>query len=435
MYYRFMNSELREWHSPKTDISIPVLCEDGRPGAVTFGDDILRGHVLVVGGPRTGKTNFLLQLAMECRRAYPDALFVFKDVKADFLPLYKRRDKLCSFYPIPGTYDYFKLNLIKECMQTEHAEDEAREIAAKLFKERVNNSGGNRFFPRAAQQIFDAYFTTVIRRCDGIHYPTHKDISRQLRRMTIEDMRTRLSMYNDMQGALTNIVPSGNAQVSNQAAGVMAEFNQFISSFFTGMMADDGFDTVHDFLEGPGGTALFLEYDMKREESANTLFRLILSLIIQNKLSQTANKRKVFLFLDEFPILKGDYGILNALHVGAGNGLRVIGALQSKEQVYSICEGRDVEHVGNAILGGFSTLVAFHPNDEQTVSFVQHRIGEDNVGYLSFGLSRYDNPHQLLQREPLVSSREISGLALGEAYVKLREYDYQKFKFRKFEGG
>lgn len=433
MYYRLLNNNLREWHSPETDITIPIIYDNNEPGNMTFGDDILRGHILVVGGPRTGKTNFLLQLARECRCAYPDALFVFKDVKGDFLPLYQAGDKLCSFYPIPGEYDYFRPNLVKECMQTSYPEDESREIAAKLFKDRVNNSGGNRFFPRAAQQIYEAYFTTVLRRCDGVHYPTHKEISRQLRRMSIDDMRTRLEMESDLQGALTNIVHSGNTPISNQAAGVMAEFNQFISSFFIGMMADDGTDTVNDFLNAPDGSALFLEYDMKREESANILFRLILSLLIQNKLSPASNNRKVFLFLDEFPILKGDYGILNALHVGAGNGLRIIGALQSKEQVYSICEGRDVEHVGNSILGGFSTLVGFHPNDEQTVSFIQHRIGDDNVGYISLGLSRYDNPHQILQREPLVSSRDINALRLGEAFIKMREYDYQKIQFRKFE--
>lgn len=433
MYYRFLNNELREWHSPETDITIPVVFDNNVTRNMTFGDDILRGHIMVVGGPRTGKTNFLLQLATECRKAYPDALFVFKDVKGDFLPLYRGGDKLCSFYPIPGEYEYFKPNLIKECMQTDHAEDESREIAAKLFKERVNNSGGNRFFPRAAQQIFEAYFATVLRRCNGTRYPTHKEISRQLRRMSIDDMRTRLSMENDLQGALTNIIHSGNTPISNQAAGVMAEFNQFISSFFVGMMADDGLDTVNDFLNGPNGAALFLEYDMKREESANILFRLILSLLIQNKLSPTSDSRKVFLFLDEFPILKGDYGILNALHVGAGNGLRIIGALQSKEQVYSICEGRDIEHVGNSILGGFSTLVGFHPNDEQTVSFIQHRIGEDNVGYLGFGLSRYDTPHQIFQREPFVSSRDINALSLGEAFIKMREYDYQKVRFLKYE--
>ena len=89
-------------------------------------------------------------------------------------------------------------------------------------------------------------------------------------------MRTRLEMDTDLQGALTNIVQSGNMPISNQAAGVMAEFNQFISSFFIGMMAEDGVDTVHDFLNAPDGSALFLEYDMKREESANILFRVIM---------------------------------------------------------------------------------------------------------------------------------------------------------------
>lgn len=52
---------------------------------------------------------------------------------------------------------------------------------------------------------------------------------------------------------------------------------------------------------------------------------------------------------------------------------------------------------------------------------------------LSLGLSRYDSPHQILQREPLVSSRDINALRLGEAFIKMREYDYQKVRFRKFE--
>lgn len=432
MYYRFLNSELQNWHSAEADICIPVLCSDGTERKMTFGDDVLRGHMLAVGGPRTGKTNFLLQLARKCRMAYPDALFVFLDVKRDFLPLYRAGDKLCSFYPLPGEYTYFKLNLVKECLQTEHGEDEAREISLKLFKERIQNSGGNRFFPRAAQQIYEGYFTTVIRRCDGIHIPTHKEIARHLRRMDIDAMRTRLEMEPDLQGILSNIARSGTSNVSNMAAGVMAEFNQFIASFFIGMMADDGMDTVHDFLGGPGGAALFLEYDLKREESANILIRLILELIIQNKLAASSDRRKVFLFLDEFPALKGDYGIRNALHVGAENGLRVVGAMQTKEQVYSICEGQDMEHTGNTILGGFSTLIAFYPNDEETVKFIQDRVGSDQVSYIGMGLSRYEPPHMVMQQEPLINSREINSLRLGEAIVKMREYDYQKVRFREF---
>ena len=65
MYYRFLDNDLRQWHSPETDITIPIIYDNNELGNMTFGDDILRGHILVVGGPRTGNTNFLLQLAKE----------------------------------------------------------------------------------------------------------------------------------------------------------------------------------------------------------------------------------------------------------------------------------------------------------------------------------------------------------------------------------
>ena len=114
--------------------------------------------------------------------------------------------------------------------------------------------------------------------------------------------------------------------------------------------------------------------------------------------------------------------------------MRVIGGLQTKEQIYSICPGQSMEHTGNSILGAFSTMVAFHPNDVQTTSYIQEKIGEDNITYMQFGLSRYEAPHMVMQREPLVSSREINALRLGEAYVKMREYNHQKIKFQVFNG-
>lgn len=422
---------IKEWHPTISELSIPVLNSAGQVENMGFGDEILSGHVVTIGGPGTGKTTFLLHLARECRRVYPDAKFVFLDPKGDFLPLYQRGDKLCSFYPRQGTYDYFKWNIVSECLKSAYPEDELKEITAKLFKEKIEHSGSNQFFPMAASQIFEGYFLTILRRCRNGFVPTHKEISHQLRRMSIEQMRTRLGLEEDLAGVLSNIATTGSSGMSNQAAGVMAEFNQFISSFFVGMLADDGHDTVVDFINGNGGNALFLEYDLKREESANILFRLILDILIQNKLSAEADRRKVFLFLDEFPII-GEYGILNCLHVGRENGMRVVAALQSKEQVYNICPGQAMEHSGNAILGGFSTLVAFHPNDAQTTSYIQEKIGEDNITYMQFGLSRYDSPHMVIQREPLVSSREINALRLGEAYIKMREYNHQKIKFKVF---
>ena len=431
MQFRSSNfSTITEWHPANSEITIPVLNEFGQQEKMGFGDEILSGHVIVLGGPGTGKTNFMLQLASECRRKYPDARFVFLDVKGDFLPLYQASDMLCSFYPRQGEYTYFKWNVISECLMSEHPEDELKEIVAKWFKEKIEQSGGNRFFPEAAKQIAEGYFLTVLQRSRPGFVPTHKEISHQLRRMSIDQMRTRLGLEEDLAGALSNIASTGSSSTSNQAAGVMAEFNQFVSSFFVGMLDDDGYDTIDGFLNGPGGRALFLEYDMKREETANILFRMLLDIMIKNKLSPEADRGKVFLFLDEFPTLKGDYSVLNCLHVGREHGMRVVGGLQTKEQIYSICPGQSTEHTGNSILGAFSTMVAFHPNDAQTTSYIQEKIGEDNITYMQFGLSRYEAPHVVMQREPLVSSREINALRLGEAYVKMREYNHQKVKFQ-----
>lgn len=421
------------WYPTNSELTIPVFNEAGQEADMGFGEEILSGHVIVLGGPGTGKTNFLLQLARECRKTYPEAKFVFLDIKGDFLSLYQASDKLCSFYSQQGEYNYFKWNILSECLASEHPEDELREIVKKLFKEKIENSGGNRFFPEAAQQILEGYLLTALRGVRPGFVPTHKEMAHQLRRMNVEQMRTRLEREEDLAGALSNIASTGGGSLSNQAAGVMAEFHHFVSSFFVGMLSDEGYDTMDSFLNGPGGRALFLEYDMKREETSNILYRILLDILIKNKLSPQAKRDKIFLFLDEFPTLKGDYSILKGLHVGREPGLRIIAGLQTKEQVYDICSGQSAEHTGNTILGAFSTMVAFHPNDAPTTSYIQEKIGEDNITYMQFGLSRYEAPHMVLKLEPLVTSREINALGLGEAYVKMREYNHQKVKFKVFE--
>ena len=59
MLYRSLCNTPAPHCPPQREIRIPL--RDGRD--LYFGDDILRGHILTLGGPRTGKTNFLLQLS------------------------------------------------------------------------------------------------------------------------------------------------------------------------------------------------------------------------------------------------------------------------------------------------------------------------------------------------------------------------------------
>ena len=159
MQYRNSNfSTITEWHPASSELTIPVLNEFGQQEKMGFGDEILSGHVIVLGGPGTGKTNFMLQLASECRKKYPDARFVFLDVKGDFLPLYQASDMLCSFYPRQGEYTYFKWNAISECLMSEHPEDELKEIVAKWFKKKLSKVEEIVSFPKQLNRLLKDIF-------------------------------------------------------------------------------------------------------------------------------------------------------------------------------------------------------------------------------------------------------------------------------------
>lgn len=415
------------WHPLRSELTIPVTDGSGQDVEMGFGEEILSGHVLVVGGTGTGKTTMLLGLAKKCREVYPDARFVFLDIKGDFRPLYRpETDLCCAFYPDEEEdVRYFKWNLLDECMASAHPEDELREMCAKWFEKQIAEGGANRFFPQAAKEILTAYLLTVLRRAHPGSVPTHREMAAQLGRMDAQRMRARLSMDADLGGALANISGSGNT-----TAAVMAEVHQFVGSLFVGMGAADGHDTVADFLGGPGGKALFLQYALDREQTSNLIFRTLLDRLISLKLSPTTDNSRIFLFLDEFTALKGQYSLLKGLHIGRGCGLRIIAGIQSKEQVYDICPGASAEHTGNTILGAFGSMVAFRPNDLPTLEYIQGRIGEDTNHYMQFGLSRYEAPHSTMLREPLVSSTAINSLDVGEAYVRLRGYDHRRIRFK-----
>lgn len=428
-----MYNQSMPWHPDSGELRIPVINEEGQLEYMTLDDRVLGGHVLTVGGTGVGKTNFLLQLALSVRTLYPDSLFVFLDPKGDYLELFHSGDRLVSFYPRPGdTYSYFHYNILDECLRSATPEDELHEIVKTLFSPMIKHSGSNQFFPLAASDLFFGFMLTELRKAQASVPATHKELCSQLFRMSADQLRQRLEEEGDLNDIVSNIPPARNGTMSNTTASVLAELSHFTRGFFLGSLAGDGHDSVQSFLNGPGGQALFLEYDAERKELSSTLFTLIVSTLIKKKLAVGADRRKVFLFLDEMSILKTDL-LTDALARGRGNGLRVIGAVQSTEQLQDM-HPENTDRC-NTLSGAFCTMVAFRPNDEPTQKWIQNFIGETHVRHCVFGLSRYNPPNVFYGNEPLVDSWSLSSLGLGEAYVKKRELPHQKVKFLPYTGG
>lgn len=432
MFYRFdISSQESTKFVEESDIYMPIFYNNGAKGILPIGDNILEGNLLVEGCTRSGKTTVLIGLAKRLRRQYPDALFVFFDPKRDFLPLYERGDFLCSFYE-ENRKDckFFKWNLLKEAMESQYPEDQLRELIGALFDEDISNSR-DPFFMKAAKEVFIGYCMTFIRRYTRNPQEaiaSNKEILELLNRMSVEQLRNRLSMESDNKRVIETLIPTVNGIPTKQAQGVLACLTEVLT-LFCGTFAGDGMDTVSGLLK-ESGNALFLEYDYGRSHSANTFYRLFLKLIIENKLSINSNpNKKVFLILDEGAIL-GDFDLSNSLNIGGGLGLRTVLACQSTAQLSNLVPDRK-EYLADGLIAGFASVIAFRINDAKSLETIQKQFGEVNFAYYNFGLSRYEHSNISIQKESTVLSKELTSLNLGEAYVKIKGAAPVRVKFIK----
>lgn len=429
MFYRFDVTDSAE-EVIKSDICLPVYLQNGVKSSLPMGDNILEGNLLTVGATRTGKTTFLRNLLKRLRRQYPEALFILFDPKRDFLPLYEKEDILCSFYDNDSKdYAYFTWNLLRECLQSDYPEDQLRELMEIIFEDAISSSK-DPFFYKAAKEVMIGYCLTFIRR----HFrnrtekiPTNRDILKLLKSMSADQLRRRLAMEDDNKRIIEDFLPSVNGISTKQAQGVLACLTEALT-LFVGKFAGEGQDTIHEFLQ-QSGKALFLEYDYSRTKSGNAFYRLFLKLVIQEKLSASSNpNKKVFLILDEAPIIGHEFDLINALHVGGGLGLRTILACQSTAQLINLVP-EHIEYLASALYGGFTTTIAFRLSDSVSLEQIQKQMGERIYSYYNFGLSRYEHSAVTIQKESVVLSEQLTNLKIGEAYVKMKHNSPVKVKF------
>lgn len=208
----------------------------------------------------------------------------------------------------------------------------------------------------------------------------------------------------------------------------MAVLNTFLP-IFSGNFCGVGKDSIYQFLR-QDGKALFLEYDYSRQAGSSGFFRVILKHLIQQKLSGNTDKnKKVFLILDESAMLNGDFDLAHALNVGAGCGLRVLLAAQSIEHLYMQAPARFNEHYGAAIKAGFANMVAFRPNDENTIEAIQGKFGKGRVNTMICPVDRYQHAQIESIRDYIVTSEELMELGVGDAYVKIKGQKPQRIHF------
>ena len=170
--------------------------------------------------------------------------------------------------------------------------------------------------------------------------------------------------------------------------------------------------SIRRAVRNKGNRAIFILYDLSIGESMTPIYRLLVDLALKEALGGETNGR-THLFLDELKLLPKITHLEDALNFGRSKRVSVVAGLQSIGQIFE-AYGHDT---GKVILGGFSSLFAFHTPDYESRQYISQLFGPNITAY------RYHNAsEQPIDRERdghTVEEWQLQQLKSGHAVVGL----------------
>lgn len=430
-----------------------VLFEDSdNPDSYfTINPEVMSKHILLLGGAGCGKTNTFNLIVSQLRDGEYDNsndVFIVFDTKGDF---YQNFGESGDFI-LGNSKEYRHVsvhwNIYEEVLAAgdnpEDYELSAREMAAALFDGRGSSS--QPFFVNAAKEIFAAAIILFIRLAknkpknrvylDNKHLiDWFHDINKTDKRGSrLDKYKKYFNCYEDLSSVVSYL---GSKSEGGQADGVIAELNGMIDSIFLGVFKSEsefgkGF-SMRKTVKEKGGKAIFIEYDLSVGEALSPMYRLLVDQALKEALGRSESEGKkgnVYVILDELKLLPRLHHLDDALNFGRSLGVKVIGGLQSIDQLNDIY-GKDRALV---ICGGFGSLFAFMTGDASSREYVTRLYGKNVIQYSFIGT---DAMAEKKEREGnVVETWDQLSLGPGEAFVKLNHKKMPgpfRFHFQKYE--
>ncbi len=413
--------------------------------------EIMSKHILLLGGAGSGKTNVFNLIVSQLRDGEydnKDDVFIVFDTKGDFYKNFGTEDDLIVGNGREYRNRSVHWNIFSEVLaggdDPEEYEMSAKEIASALFEGRGSQT--QPFFVNAAKEIFAAAIILHIREAkrnpeknrslmDNKHLLAFfRWINRDDEKISrIEKYRRCFGRYPDLLSVISYL----GKKDGGQADGVIGELNGMLEAVFIGIFkkesTSDGGFSIRNAIREKGGRAIFVEYDLSVGEVLGPIYRLLIDQALKEALGRSesdTNKGNVYMILDELKLLPKLQHLDDALNFGRGLGVKVVGGLQSIDQLNDMY-GKDRALV---ICGGFGSLFAFMTGDASSREYVTRLLGTNVIGYSYMGV---DNMVEKREREGnVVETWDQLGLQTGEAFIRLNHKDVPgpfKFCFQRFE--
>ncbi|MBQ7906730.1 MAG: type IV secretion system DNA-binding domain-containing protein [Clostridia bacterium] len=420
---------------PPDGIENPIVVLPGTCGKhrlnIKLNEDILKRHMLLIGGTGCGKTNTFFHIVSTLKQNMTnnDVMIIF-DTKGDYYKEFYEEDKDVVLSSAKAYSDKTaKWNIFSEITidgwDEDSIEDNISEISWGLYSESIRKNSSNPFFPNAARDLFAAILTALTRKA----YKTENVIGPKLNNsflkglmnsLTIDTLTDLVASNPDLLAVLSYVGDGKN----NQGLGVLAEMQAVVRKIFFGAFSDAGSFSIRDFVRRKGAKTLFIEYDIAKGSTLSPIYKLLIDLAFKEAMGRCEGERgNVYVFCDEFRLLPDLQHIENAVNFGRSLGLKIFAGLQSIDQLYASYG----EANGKNIAAGFSSVLSFRANDESTRSFMTGLYGKRYI------LETHGSTPEG-RVTTVVEDWDISRLNVGEAVVGITSHAPFKFQFDLFKG-
>lgn len=419
-----LGSQLKDNPIPQIT-TVPTVTMRGNGAQFPITQDQLTTHLLLLGSTGTGKTNTILHLIRQLKRAmrHDDVMLVF-DSKLDFSEFHEEEDYVisnCAGDESPLVDWNIFMDIIADGWEKDAIALNADEISAVIFSDHIAKSN-QPFFPSAARDIFSAILKAMaflgISDTDyRIKYLNNLTLNRYLTRLDAPKLIEFISGFPELQGVLKYI---GSGE-SDQALGVFAELQSITSSLFVKCFGKDGRFSVRKAERKRGGRALFIEYDPACGLVFQPVYRILVDLFLKEALSPKRKAGHVYVICDELKMLPCLNHFEDALNFGRSLGLSVIAGIQSMEQLYELYG----EYGGRNIASGFQNVFCFRTNNAASRAYVKGLYGTNVCSYQY--IDPANQPKESTREGNVVEDWDLTSLKKGEAIIGLE--GQKPFKF------
>ena len=410
-----------------------------RDGAKSFSisNNTLSRGLLCIGGTGSGKTNTINQLVSQIKKTMTDEdVMIIFDTKGDFYENFHSKDdgkdiiigNSKEFYDLSERWNIFR-EVILDGEDDSKLATNVYDVCRCLFKK--YESASQPFFVNAARGLVAAVMIYLIRISrdfpDRELLINNQSFVSWFTKAEMEQYKLLSKEYSD----LTNVDMYLGNGLNDQALGVLSEAIVMMKDSFLGVFGEYGNFSIRDFIRNKGGKTLFVEYDLAFGEALSQIYSLLFDLALKEALGRQDNsknerEKNVYIIIDEFKLLPYLTHIDDAVNFGRSMGLKVVAGLQSMAQLYD-AYGKEK---GQSIAAGFSSIMAFRPNDWTTTEYLRDAFG---VNYLSETTLAGSLPSTERREGHVVEAWELSELKPGDAFVRLIDRSPFKFDFSEYK--